>query len=346
VSQASQRRYRVLFVTGVYPSTEHPHSGTFIKSQAQSLIEAGHTVDILCPDPHWPMPARYLAAAWQVFWKSLGGRYHIMHAHFGLWCLAARCQWTTPVVASFLGGDILGEPLAADMWGRQARIVVQVSRWLCHLVDAVIVKSEGMREAARFDAAFVVPNGIDFALFYPIPRQQARARLGWCPDRYYVLFGNRPSIIGKRFALAQEAVRCLQRRGVDVELMVASGLPHDQVVLYLNAANAIILSSVNEGSPNIVKEAMACNVPVVSTDVGDVAQVVGRTEGCAVCDSTPEALANGLQRAIEHTGPTTGRADVAHLENTQIVPRVLSVYGYAEKRKFHRLPRRSQPYSW
>ena len=339
MSQASQRPYRVLFVTGVYPSAEHPHSGTFIKSQAQSLIHAGHTVDILCPNPLWPMPVRYLCAAVLVFWKSLRGRYDIIHAHFGLWCLAARCQWTTPVVASFLGGDLLGEPLASGMWGQQARLVVWASRRLCHLVEAVIVKSEGMREAAGFDSAFVVPNGVNFALFYPIPRQRARAQLGWHPDRCYILFGNRTSLTTKRFSLAQDAVRCLQQRGVDVELVVASGLPQEQVVLYLNAANALILSSINEGSPNIVKEAMACNVPVVSTDVGDVSQVVGRTDGCAVCASTPEALADGLQRAIAHPEPTTGRADIAYLENSHIVPRILSIYAYAEKRKFRQRAR-------
>src|ERR1700758_2859492 len=166
VSQVFQRPYRILFVTGAYPSSEHPHSGTFIKSQAQSLILAGHSVDLLCPDPHWPMPVRYLWAALLVFWKTLRGRYDIVHAHFGLWCLAARCQWTTPVVASFLGDDLLGEPLASGGWSKRAQFVVWISRCLCHLVDAVIVKSEGMKQAARFSAAFVIPNGVDFALFY------------------------------------------------------------------------------------------------------------------------------------------------------------------------------------
>ncbi|HTK10832.1 MAG TPA: glycosyltransferase [Ktedonobacteraceae bacterium] len=337
VAQVSQRSYRILFVTGAYPSSEHPHSGTFIKSQAQSLISAGHSVDLLCPNPRWPMPARYLWASWLVFWKTLRGHYDIVHAHFGLWCLAARCQWTTPVVASFLGDDLLGEPLASGGWSKRAQLVVWVSRLLCHLVDAVIVKSEGMKQAARFSAAFVIPNGVDFSLFYPISRQMARATLGWHPDRLYVLFGNRPSLVGKRFSLAQEAVHCLQQRGVAVELVVAAGLPQEQVLLYLNAANALILSSLKEGSPNVVKEAMACNVPVVATDVGDVSQVIGQTQGCAVCASTPDALADGLQLALAHTEPTTGRAAIAHLENSQIVPRILAVYAYAGRRKFRRL---------
>src|SRR6266702_6911372 len=209
MSQISQCSYRILLVTGVYPSPEHPHSGTFIKSQAQSLVTAGHTVDLLYPDPRCPMPLRYLWAAWLVFCKTLGGQYDIVHAHFGLWCLAARCQWTTPVVASFLGDDLLSEPLASGNWSKRANLVVWISRLLCFLVDAVIVKSEGMRQAARFSSAFVIPNGVDFSRFYPIPRQEARTILGWHPERFYVLFANRPSLVGKRFSLAEAAVQCL-----------------------------------------------------------------------------------------------------------------------------------------
>jgi teichuronic acid biosynthesis glycosyltransferase TuaC len=346
MSQGPQIRYRILLVTGAYPSEEHPHSGTFIKSQAQSLISAGHTVDLIYPDPHWPMPRRYLWAVTQVFWKTLTEHYDLVHGHFGLWCLAARCQWTTPVVASFLGDDLLGEPLVSGAWSKRAQFVVSLSRLLCHAVDAVIVKSEQMKQAARFQAAFVIPNGVDFSLFYPVPRQQARALLGWQAERFYVLFGNRPSLVVKRFSLAEAAVNCLRARGLDVELVVASGLPQEQVALYLNAANSLILSSLNEGSPNIVKEAMACNIPVVSTDVGDVSEVIGRTQGCVLCSDTADSLADGLQHAFQHPEPTTGRSDIAHLEMSQIALRILTAYAYAiQHYSGRRLPRHFPGYS-
>ncbi len=336
ISQTPSPSYRILLVTGVYPSPAYPHSGTFIKSQAQSLMAAGHTIDLLCPNPRWPMPLRYLSAAWLVFWKTLSGQYDIVHGHFGLWCLVARCQWRVPVVASFLGDDLLGEPLPSGGWSKRAHLVVCMSRLLCRLVDAVIVKSEEMRQAARFPAAFVIPNGVDFSLFYPIPRQEARALLGWHPERLYVLFGNRPSLAGKRFPLADAAVQCLQKRGLDVKLMVASGLPQEQMVFYFNAANVLVLTSLREGSPNVVKEAMACNIPVISTEVGDVSLVIEKTEGCSVCPATPEALADSLQIALARSNPTTGRTDIAHLENSQIACRVLHAYTYAILRRSQR----------
>src|SRR5205807_2701743 len=148
----------------------------------------------------------------------------------------------------------------------------------------------------------------------------------WDQHRYYVLFGNDPKIPVKNFPLAQAAIECLSNRGISAELVVANGLPQTKLMQYINASNVLILSSVAEGSPNIVKEAMACNVPVVSTDVGDVSQVIGRTEGCSVCSPDPTALAAGLEQALRHTEPTTGRADIIHLDRTVVAQQVIAVY--------------------
>lgn len=316
-------------VAGVYPTPATPHLGTFIHSQCQSLVEAGHEVTLIHPKPGLPVLVRYAIATAQVLFKTLTGQFDVVHGHSGLWCLAARLQWSAPVVASFLGDDLLGEPLSHGRWSKKAAFVVHASRFLCHVVDAVIVKSEEMKRAASKKDAFVIPNGVDFALFRPIPRLEARAALGWDPERYYILFGNNPRLPRKRFQLAQAAVDCLRDRGINAELVVAHGLPQAQVVQYINASNAIILTSIHEGSPNIVKESMACNVPIVSTNVGDVANVMAHTSGCSVCPAEPLALAQGLEEALNHSQPTTGRMDIAHLECSVVAPHVLAVYEYA-----------------
>src|SRR5579859_2688956 len=260
-----QKPFRVLMVTGIYPTEQLPYKGTFIKSQTDSLTAAGLEVEVIHPKPGRPVPVRYASATMQVFLKTWTGRFNIVHGHYGLWCLAARLQWTTPVVASYLGSDLLGELTAFRGSTRKGAFVVRASRWLCNVVDAVIVKSEQMKKIASKDNVFVIPNGVDFDLFHPIPRAEARATLGWDQNRYYVLFGNDPRRIQKNFPLAQAAIDQLQVRGITAELVVASGLPQTQVVQYINASNALILPSIYEGSPNIVKETMACNVPVVST---------------------------------------------------------------------------------
>ncbi len=326
--QESSKPIRVLVVTGIYPTEQLPHLGTFIKSQVDSLIAAGLEVEVIHPKPG-PVLLRYAVATMQVILKTLTGHFDVVHGHYGQWALIARMQWTTPTVISFLGTDVQGWTRAGGRSSKKEALITSISRWLCHRVDAVIVKSEGMKKSAQItskDNIFVIPNGVDFELFRPIPRSEARAALGWDQDRYYILFGNDPKKPVKDFPLAKAAVECLRARGVSAELIVASGLPQSKLVWYLNASNALILSSVSEGSPNIVKEAMVCNVPIVSTNVGDVFQVIGRTRGCSVCPHDPDALAAALREALRHVEPTTGRIDIAHLDRSAVAMQVIAVY--------------------
>ena len=315
----------ILIVSGVYPTPDRPHSGTFIRSQVESLIDAGAEVTVIHPPPG-PVPVRYARAVLRVLLETTRRRYDVVHGHYGLWCLVARLQWSAPIVASFLGDDVLGTRTPAGDITPKSRVVAALSRGLARVVDAVIVKSEEMRRAIPSGNVHVIPNGVDFTLFHPIPQTEARAALGWDPDRRYVVFGNDPAIPVKNFPLARSAVDRLRERGTEVELVVATGLPQETLVLYLNAADALILSSMAEGSPNIVKEAMACNVPVVATDVGDVAQVIAHTAGCAVCCHSAADLADGLERALAHHGKTTGREDIRHLDRAVVAGRLLDLY--------------------
>jgi glycosyltransferase involved in cell wall biosynthesis len=96
----------------------------------------------------------------------------------------------------------------------------------------------------------------------------------------------------------------------------------------MQACDALILTSTHEGSPMVVKEAMACNLPVVSVDVGDVAEVIGNTAGCVITAAAADALAAGLQQALNH-GRTHGRAAVERFDINRIARQVLEVYRMA-----------------
>jgi glycosyltransferase involved in cell wall biosynthesis len=329
---ARKKPLQVLMVTGAYPTKGNPHSGTFIKTQVDSLLAAGLEIEIIHPKPG-PFLLRYASAAVQVFLKTLTKRFNIVHGHYGQWCLLARMQWTTPVVASFLGSDLLGNRVITIKSRKLHTFLVSLSRWLSRHVDVATVKTGEMEKVLSGDNVVVYPDGVDFGLFHPIPRHEARTTLGWDPDRYYVLFGNNPKRPEKNFPLAKAAIEQLNARGIAADLVVATGLPQTTLVQYINASNAVILPSIFEGSPNIVKEAMACNIPVVATNVGDVAQVIGRTKGCSICPPEADALAAGLGQAIQHDEPTTGRADIAHLECSVIAKRIVAIYEQAVHKK-------------
>src|SRR2546421_9204265 len=114
VKKSTKKAYRVLMVTGIYPTEERPHAGTFIASQADSLVEAGLEVEIIHPKPG-PVLLRYATAAIQVFLKTRQGNFDIVHGHYGLWVLAGCMEGATPIFASFLGGHLLGAPTCN--WG-------------------------------------------------------------------------------------------------------------------------------------------------------------------------------------------------------------------------------------
>ncbi|MEO7018799.1 MAG: glycosyltransferase [Ktedonobacteraceae bacterium] len=325
VKQEIATPLRVLMVTGVYPTEARPHAGTFIKTLADALRDANVEVEVIHPMPglvFW----RYLIAILQVWWKTYRGNVDIVHGHYGQWCLFARLQWRVPVVAAFLGDDLLGTVTVRGGRSAKGALIVRLSRWLSRHVDVALVKSDEMQAAAGCPSVQVLPDGIDFKLFRPLERAQVREELGWRQDGYYVLFGNNPDIPVKNVQLARASIEYLVQHGIKAELIVANGLPQTQLVRYINACNTVILPSHAEGSPNIVKEAMACNVPVVATDVGDVSDVIWGTQGCSICPPDPAAFALGLLRAFQQCEPTTGREDIAHLEVSVIVRQMIAMY--------------------
>jgi teichuronic acid biosynthesis glycosyltransferase TuaC len=141
-----------------------------------------------------------------------------------------------------------------------------------------------------------------------------------------VLFVGRPNQARKRFALAKESVDILNRTQ-PAELVTAWSVQHVEIPYYMAACDAMVFTSMQEGSPNVVKEALACDLPVVSVAVGDVQERLAGIEGCEVCrDERPEAIAAALERVLRRNRRVDGRATVAHLDETLLTQKVIAIY--------------------
>jgi glycosyltransferase involved in cell wall biosynthesis len=257
------------------------------------------------------------------------GRYDLVHAQFGQNGLLAIPK-RLPLVVTFRGSDLQGIVGRGGGITAPGRFLQWVSRLVARRADAVVVVSEHMKAylPPRIDAE-VIPSGLDLDLLRPHPRDEARRQLGLPLDRPLVLFAANPSLPRKRYPLAREAVRLLEKR-MPLELVVAWGIPHAQMPLYMSACDALILTSVHEGSPNVVKEALACNLPVVSVNTGDVPERLRAVDGCELCpDDRPETLAAALERVLTRGQRVDGRRAVEHLDERLLARRMINVYTQA-----------------
>lgn len=304
---------RVLAVTNMYPNQREPAFGTFVRDQVESLRALGVEMDVFFMDgkiSRW----NYLRGFDRLH-RYLRTRpaYDLIHAHYVFSGLVALSQRRLPVVLTHHGIEVV---LGWQGW---------LCRWITPRVDRVIVTSPEVKRALGDERAVVIPCGIDMSRFAPMPRDEARARLGFPADRESVLFVGEPRP-EKRLEIIRAAVERLAAQDSSVQLIVATNRPHDEVPLYMNACDALALASDFEGSPMVVKEAMACNLPIVSVDVGDVAEVISGTEGCYLCERTPEDMADKLRLALARGMRTDGRGRVSHLSLDATARRILAVY--------------------
>ena len=321
------RSYRVLVVTNLWPTEADPGYGSFVKAQMDSLRPLGVEHDVLFVNGR-ESRLNYLRGIFEVRRRVRAQQYDLIHAHFGLSGWMARFQRRVPVVVSFMGDDVLGRP---DRRGRITAVgrFFQVSaRVLARRADAVIVKSRQMKERLGLESVHVIPNGVDLNLFVPMEREAARSALGLASARKYVLFPYDRALAVKRFDLIEQAVRMANAEGDGIEILQVSGAARDRMPLYLNAADALVLASYTEGSPNAVKEAMAVNLPVISVDVGDVAELIGTVEGCFIVPPRADAIAARIVDACRRGARTRGRDRIAAAYGEEaIARRILGVYG-------------------
>ncbi|MDX1664353.1 MAG: glycosyltransferase [Candidatus Promineifilaceae bacterium] len=314
---------RVLLLTSEWPTPEAAHHGAFVVQQADYLRRAGVDLSVYAFRGQ-KNPLRYAFSYLEVRRLYDLDSFDLIHAHFGQSGLLALFS-RRPLVVTFHGSEVQGIVGPEGRYTAAGWLLQQVSSLVAHTADELIAVSERVcRYLPAEREVHVIPGGVNFELFRPLPRAEARAALNLPPDRLLVLFAADPARPVKRYRLAQTAVALL---GPGAALVVMSNVPHEMVPLYMSACDVLVLTSKHEGSPTVVKEALACNLPIVAVDVGDVRERISDIDGCIVCDDDrPETIAAGLRCVLERGQRTRSRDLVGYLDEEKIVQRILDVY--------------------
>ena len=247
--------------------------------------------------------------------------FDLIHAHYSYSAYVASLAGVSPLVVSLMGSDVKASPAKAWL----ICIATVLFRW-----RNVIVKSKSMASDLRIRSrVHVVPNGVDMGLFSPMDKNLCRERQGWENGFKHILFPANPTRPEKDFQLARASIDLLD---LPCRVHVFDHVEHKETVFHYNASDVVLLTSKWEGSPNVIKEAMACGCPIVSVDVGDVRERIEGVNGCFVAQTrSPEELAALLKEAFAFEGQTEGRDAIfaAGLSNDVIVSKLKDIYDSA-----------------
>ena len=319
---------RALWVHNFPPETVS--SGIFMHLLAKQVREMGVSIDL-----HYTGPLKsisnLIAASKKV--TELSRNFDIVHAQYGSACGYVSSFARVPKILTLRGTDLLGSDTGSIKARIHGRIVRCMTARALPFYDRVIVVSDRMQEELnryfhRSAGVAVLPSGIDLELFQPIDREVAREKLGHANDkRPWVLFSSvtKDNHV-KRTHLAIEAVKQAQQDKPELVLQTLTGKPHSEIPLWVNAANVVLLTSTREGWPNIVKEALACNVPFVSTEVSDLNRIARVEPGCFVsCDSS-SSIAECLLTAIDQERPSSLSQHVQEMTLEKTGKKLCNIY--------------------
>jgi glycosyltransferase involved in cell wall biosynthesis len=227
----------------------------------------------------------------------------LIHAHYSYNGFVSSMASHKPVITSLMGTDVNG----SSLWKPVIRYFMK------HKWSTTIMKSIEMQNELRSNVSFqyVIPNGVDLGKFKPLEKMNCRNQLGWDENKTIILFGAMPDNSLKNFKLATNAFNLL--KDDNFEMKTLDRVSHDHVPLFLNAADILLLTSKSEGSPNIIKEAMACNTPIITTDVGDVKWLLDGVSNCVIVPDDPTTIADHIQSILKCTSKSNGRDRILEL---------------------------------
>jgi len=285
----------------------------FVREQVKSISELGHEFEFFGIKQKGVIG--YLSCRSELITKIKEFNPDIIHAHYGLSGLLANLQRSIPVITTFHGSDIHSRGVLLGL----SKIVMRLSAFN-------IFVSSKLKEISSYnsDKSAVIPCGIDTNIFYSIPKEDARKKLGWGMSDKYILFAGAFSNKVKCASLAHDAILKLD----NYNLIELKGYSREEINTLMNGCDSLLMTSEREASPMVIKEAMQCGAPIVSVDVGDVRDMIENIDGCYLVDRSSNEIADKIVIAASFGRKTEGANVIhkKHLDISAIAKQVEEIY--------------------
>lgn len=284
----------ILHITNMYPTQKAPYYGIFIQRQVKSLEKKGVNCKVECIGKNFGGYKRIFKIKEKVDWADL---IHCHFGHTGSLTLLWKFFKNKPVVISYCGDDLLGRIEKNGKYSLKSKAFAFMNSMSSASADCAIVLSDKLEKKARSKNKKRVPYGTDAEKFREVTQEEAKRKIGL--GEYLgkmVLFLGQEDVPVKNFSLFRKTLDFL---GPNFTHRSLGNISDEDMVHLINAADVCVLTSLHEGSPNVIREAMACNRPIVSVDVGDVRSLLDSVEGCFVTGYNPKEIAGAIKRAAD-----------------------------------------------
>ena len=300
---------RILFV---FSGNSAQKISPFIEEQINSLLDIGIDVDKFAIIGKGI--TGYLSNLKRFFNTIHNKKYNLIHAHYIWSIIFALFQVKIPVVGTFHGSDLM-----------QNMTFFLAKNFVIPRLNKAIVVNERMAIKLHSPKVIILPCGVNVNLF--IPNNSVTTNLSLNKNKINILFSSNFQRPEKNYNLAKQAIDLLQQH-IDLNLIELKGFNRNEVSDLLNQVDLLLMTSIWEGSPQIIKEAMACNCPIVSTNVGDVKWLLDGVEGCFITTNDPKDVADKIKKALNFKGRTKGRDKLISLglDSEHIAKKIIKVY--------------------
>lgn len=327
---------KILVVTNMYPDNKRPFYGIFVKEQVDSLRKQGVDIDVyyICGKDN---KIQYFSSVIDLWRMLRNQKYDIIHAHH-TFCIypvlvsSILARKKVPILLTFHEGEVHASYQKVQTGESTVKRLVfskEIKRFALERCNLIISVQEELIENLKYVGNYLtLPCGVDTNLFRPLNKDDCRAKLNLPKDRIIIFFPADPQNKQKGVDILKSAIAELNE---NIHLCTGGGIRHEDMPLYMNAADIVVQLSMFEASPSVLKEALAVGVPAVFTDAGDSKLIIGDTEGYYLCNRTPSEVRMCIIKALKHNGRCHGnnRIDEIGLSLDQVATKIKRIYAAA-----------------